>query len=191
MLALLQLPALFHYGETLATTTVEAPSIRREISTALPDQFLGPSVWPPAAQNSCCACGTYIGVAISWGRRMVRVRSCCLHMFPSIRDEIKIYSLPADCSDKFSAPDRGSVSNSCALWRFGRRREPSQLMCFLIPCIASKFHAMSFFLFRIYSESIPNPIQKPIPKLQKREKTQDILRFLDFWKEKEFFFFLW
>ena len=34
--------------------------------------------------------------------------SCCLHMLPSIRDEIKIYSLPADCSDLFSAPDRGS-----------------------------------------------------------------------------------
>ena len=44
MLALLQLPALFHYGETLVTTTVEAPSIGRKISTALPDQFPGPSV---------------------------------------------------------------------------------------------------------------------------------------------------
>ena len=57
-------------------------------------------------------------------------------------------------------------------------------MCFLMPCIASKFHASSFFLFRIYSESIlnpiPNPILKPIPKLQKREKTQDILQFIDF-----------
>ena len=35
----------------------------------------------------------------------------------------------------------------------------------------------------IHSKSIPNPIpnpiQKPIPKLQKREKTQDILRFID------------
>ena len=115
------------------------------------------------------------------------MRSCCLRMFPGIRDEIKIYSLPADCSDLFSAPDRGSfgVSNSCALWRFGPRREPSQLMCFLMPCIASKFHAPSFFLFRIYSESIlnpiPNPILKPIPKLQKREKTQDILQFIDFY----------
>ena len=114
------------------------------------------------------------------------MRSCCLRVFPGIRDEIKIYSLPADCSDLFSAPDRGSffgVSNSCALWRFGPRREPSQLMCFLMPCIASKFHASSFFLFRIYSESIlnpiPNPILKPIPKLQKREKTQDILQFID------------
>ena len=45
-----------------------------------------------------------------------------------------------------------------------------------------------------YSESIPNPILnpipnpilKPIPKLQKREKTQDILQFIDFGKEKEF-----
>ena len=41
-----------------------------------------------------------------------------------------------------------------------------------------------------YSESIPNPIpnpiQKPIPKLQKREKTQDILRFIDFGKKKNF-----
>ena len=149
MVALLQLPALFHYGETLVTTTVEAPSIGRKISTALPDQFPGPSVWPPATQNSCCACGTtrsgpYVGyfswpsshaaatrrtcswnlkvtltVAVSRGRRMVRVRSCCLHMFPGIRDEIKIYSLPADCSDLFSAPDRGSfgASNSCALWQ--------------------------------------------------------------------------
>ena len=55
----------------------------------------------------------------------------------------------------FSAPDRGSVgvSNSCALWRFKPSKEPSQLMCFLMLCIASKFHAMSFFLFRIYSES--------------------------------------
>jgi len=44
MVALLQLPALFHYGETLVTTTVEAPSIGRKISTALPDQFPGPSV---------------------------------------------------------------------------------------------------------------------------------------------------
>ena len=111
-------------------------------------------------------------------------------MFPGIRDKIKIYSLPADCSDLFSAPDRGSfdVSNSCALWRFGPPREPSQLMCFLMPCVASKFHAMSFFLFRIYSESIPNPIQKPIPKLQKREKTQDILRFIHFGKKKNSFF---
>ena len=51
----------------------------------------------------------------------------------------------------FSAPDRGSfgVSICCALWRFGPRREPSQLLCFLMPCIASKFHATSFFLFRI------------------------------------------
>ena len=43
-----------------------------------------------------------------------------------------------------------------------------------------------------YSESIPNPIpnpvQKPIPKLQKREKTQDILRFIDFGKKKNSFF---
>ena len=108
-----------------------------------------------------CSCHTaYVLMKLesdtgSRGRRMVRVRSCCLHMFPGIRDEIKIYSLPADCSDLFSAPDRGSfgVSNSCALWRFGPPREPSQLMCFLMPCIASKFHAMSFFLFRIYSES--------------------------------------
>ena len=126
---------------------------------------------------------------------MVRVRSCCLRVFPGIRDEIKIYSLPADCSDLFSAPDRGSfgVSDSCALWRFGPRREPSQLMCFLMPCIASKFHASSFFLFRIYSESIlnpiPNPILKPIPKLQKREKTQDILQFIDFGKKKNSFSF--
>ena len=124
------------------------------------------------------------------------MRSCCLRVFPGIRDEIKIYSLPADCSDLFSAPDRGSffgVSNSCALWRFGPRREPSQLMCFLMPCIASKFHASSFFLFRIYSESIlnpiPNPILKPIPKLQKREKTQDILQFIDFGKKKNSFSF--
>ena len=99
-------------------------------------------------------------VAVSRGRRMVRVRSCCLNMFPGILDEIKIYSLPAYCSDLFSAPDRGSfgVSNSCALWRFGPPNEPSQLMCFLMPCIASKFHAMSVFLFRIYSDPIPNPI---------------------------------
>ena len=40
-----------------------------------------------------------------------------------------------------------------------------------------------------YSESIPNPIQKPIPKLQKREKTQDILRFIDFGKKKNSFFY--
>ena len=39
-----------------------------------------------------------------------------------------------------------SVSSCCALWRFERR---SQLLCFLMPCIASKFHATSFFLFRI------------------------------------------
>ena len=48
------------------------------------------------------------------------MRSCCLNMFPGIRDETKIYSLSADCSDLCSAPDRGSfgVSNSCALWAF-------------------------------------------------------------------------
>ena len=94
------------------------------------------------------------GSAVSRGRRMVR--ECgCLHMFPGIRDEMKIYSLPADCSNLFSAPYRGSfgASNSYALWPFGPPREPSQLMCFLMPCIASNFPAMSFFLFRIYSES--------------------------------------
>ena len=46
---------------------------------------------------------------------------------------------------------------------------------------------MSVFLFRIYSDPIPNPIQKPIPKLQKREKTQDILRFIDFGKKNNSF----
>ena len=44
-----------------------------------------------------------------------------------------------------------------------------------------------------YSESIPNPIPnpilKPIPKLQKREKTEDILRFIDFGKKKNSFSF--
>ena len=34
-----------------------------------------------------------------------------------------------------------------------------------------------------------NTIQKPIPKLQKREKTQDILRFIDATLKNEFFFF--
>ena len=34
---------------------------------------------------------------------------------------------------------------------------------------------------------IPNPIPNPIPKLQKREKTQDILRFIDFGKKKNSF----
>ena len=48
-----------------------------------------------------------------------------------------------------------------------------------------------------YSESIPNPILnpipnpilKPIPKLQKRDKTQDILQFIDFGKKKNSFSF--
>ena len=35
---------------------------------------------------------------------------------------------------------------------------------------------------------IPDPIQKPVPKLKKREKTQDILRFIDFGKKKDYFF---
>ena len=112
------------------------------------------------------------------------MRSCCLNMFPGIRDEIKIYSLPADCSDLFSAPDRGSfgVSNSCALWRFGPPREPSQLHVFLdaLYCFKISCHVS-------IPNPIPNPIQKPIPKLQKREKTQDILRFIDFGKKKFFF----
>ena len=53
--------------------------------------------------------------------------------------------------------------------RSGSRRQPSQLMCFLMPCnyFSSKFHAASFFQFGIYSKSVPNPILKPIPKLQK------------------------
>ena len=134
-----------------------------------------------------------LAVAISWGRRMVRVRSCCLHMFPSIRDEIKISSLPADCLDKFSAPDRGSfgVSNSCALWRFGWRREPSQLMCFLIPCIASNFHAMSFFLFRIYSESIPNPMIRNLFRNFKNVRKHGIsCDSLIFGKKKSSFIFM-
>ena len=45
-----------------------------------------------------------------------------------------------------------------------------------------------------YSESIPNPIPnpilKPIPKLQKREKTQDILRLIDFGKKKNYGLFM-
>ena len=36
---------------------------------------------------------------------------------------------------------------------------------------------------------IPNPIHKPIPKLQEREKTQDILRFIAFGKKKNSFSF--
>ena len=83
--------------------------------------------------------------------------------------------LPADCSNLFSAPDRGSfgASNSYALWPFGPPREPSQLMCFLMPCIASKFHAMSFF-------PIPNLFRILFRNFKSGEKAQDILRFIDF-----------
>ena len=51
-----------------------------------------------------------------------------LALFPGIRDEIKIYSLPADCSVLFTAPDRGSFGvNSCALSPMTEEALPSGL----------------------------------------------------------------